>query len=61
VEVVPHRLWHTPRDSFGGYEWKYAGLMVWWVRNKLKDDDGNREINYEMKGKMETTESNIKG
>ena len=46
VEMVPHRLWHTPRDSLGGYEWKYAGLMVWWVRNKLKDDDGNREINY---------------
>jgi hypothetical protein len=30
------------------------------VRNKLKDEEGEREVQYEMKGKLENTENTIK-
>jgi hypothetical protein len=34
--------------------------MVWWVKNKLKSEEGEKEAQYEMKGKLENTENTIK-
>lgn len=34
--------------------------MIWWVKNKLKSEDGEKEVQYEMKGKLENTENTIK-
>ena len=35
-------------------------MLIWWVRNKLKDEENVKEVNYEMKVKHETTEHAIK-
>ena len=50
--MVSYSLWNTPRSSTHRYVKEYKGLGIWWVKNKLKEDDSGREANYEMNTKI---------
>jgi phage terminase Nu1 subunit (DNA packaging protein) len=39
----------------------HSAIAIWWIRNKLKEEDeGNKEVEYEMKKKAEVTEESIR-
>ena len=60
MEVVPYCVWNAAWIGSDRYDLEYVGLLFWWVRNKLKSEEGEKEVEYEMKGKLENTENTIK-
>ncbi len=50
--MVLNRVWNSTGGCADRYDCEYVGLLVWWVKNKLKSEDGDKEVQYEMKGKL---------
>lgn len=51
VEVVFDSIWSVVGSGAVRYFVVNVGGAIWWVRNKLKEEENVKEVNYQIKTK----------